>query len=211
MPPKARPLTPSAIERMITSRINEALTADRVGRVMKLGLADSVQGAVELRRWFEKTEMVFGISECAEGKKVKFAAAILQGIALTWWNSKVATMGLEVVNQIPWNEMKQLMTVEFCPSEERFNELALMCPRVVDLKSVKIDAYIRRLSENIKGEVTSSKPANLSEAVCMAHKLMEQKLQAKKERVIKGKKRKWKNFQSGNSSRGNYKDNSCHQ
>ncbi|GJW44821.1 putative reverse transcriptase domain-containing protein [Tanacetum coccineum] len=46
-------------------------------------------------RVFEKTKSVFGISECAEGKKVKFAVAILQGPALTWWNSKIATMGLE--------------------------------------------------------------------------------------------------------------------
>ncbi|GJY58977.1 hypothetical protein Tco_0458869 [Tanacetum coccineum] len=29
------------------------------------------EGAVELSRWFEKTEMVFGISECAEARKVK--------------------------------------------------------------------------------------------------------------------------------------------
>nr|GEY80686.1 hypothetical protein [Tanacetum cinerariifolium] len=28
--------------------------------------------AVELQRWFEKTESVFGISECVKGKKVKF-------------------------------------------------------------------------------------------------------------------------------------------
>ncbi|GKE79561.1 hypothetical protein Tco_1545681, partial [Tanacetum coccineum] len=56
------------------------------------------EGAVELRRWFEKTKSVFGISECAEGKQVKFAAATLQGPALTWWNSMVATMGLETVN-----------------------------------------------------------------------------------------------------------------
>ncbi|GJZ45823.1 hypothetical protein Tco_0593419, partial [Tanacetum coccineum] len=27
------------------------------------------EGAVELSRWFEKTEMVFGISECAEVRK----------------------------------------------------------------------------------------------------------------------------------------------
>ncbi|GKC13889.1 putative reverse transcriptase domain-containing protein, partial [Tanacetum coccineum] len=190
--------------------------------------------AVELRRWFKKTEMVFGISECAEGKKVKFAAAPLQGPALTWWNTKVATMGLEVVNQIPWTEMKQMMTAEFCPAEEvqrmehelwnlkvkeyniaaytqRFNELALMCLRMVEPKNVKIDAYIRGLSENIKGEVTSSKPTNLSEAMHTAHKLMEQKLQAKKERDIEGNKRKWEKFQSRNSSRGNYKDNSHHQ
>ncbi|GKA61552.1 hypothetical protein Tco_0760959 [Tanacetum coccineum] len=59
------------------------------------------EGAIKLRRWFEKTKSVFEISKCAEGKKVKFAAATLQGPALTWWNSKVATMGLETVNRMP--------------------------------------------------------------------------------------------------------------
>ncbi|GJY39897.1 putative reverse transcriptase domain-containing protein [Tanacetum coccineum] len=78
----------------------------------------STEGAVELRRWFEKTESVFGINKCAEDKKVKFAAATLQGPALTWWNSKVATMGLETMNRMPWTEMKQLMTAEFCPVKE---------------------------------------------------------------------------------------------
>ncbi|GKC30190.1 putative reverse transcriptase domain-containing protein [Tanacetum coccineum] len=127
-------------------------------------------------------------------------------------------MGLEAVNQIPWTEMKQLMTAEFCPAEkvqrikhelwylkvkqfnivaytQRFNELALMCPRMVELENVKVDAYIRGLSENIKGEVTSLKPTNLSEAVHMAYKLMEQKLQARKEKEIERNKRKWENFQ----------------
>ncbi|GJX09492.1 putative reverse transcriptase domain-containing protein [Tanacetum coccineum] len=140
-----------------------------------------------------------------EGKKVKFNAATLQGPALTWWNSKVAIMGLDTVNQMPWTEMKQLMTAEFCPIEEiqrmehglwnmrvkeynivaytqRFNELALMCPRMVEPESVKVDAYIRGFSENIKGEVTSSRPTNLNEA---------------------------ENFQSGNNSgKSNHKDNS---
>ncbi|GJT74870.1 hypothetical protein Tco_1041595 [Tanacetum coccineum] len=66
----------------------------------------SIEGSVELRRWFEKIESVFRISECAEGKKVKFVVSILQGLALTWWNSKIATIGLETVNQMPWTEMK---------------------------------------------------------------------------------------------------------
>ncbi|GJR89849.1 putative reverse transcriptase domain-containing protein [Tanacetum coccineum] len=166
------------------------------------------EGVVELLRWFEKTKSVFGISDCAEGKKVRFAAATLQGPALTWWNSKIATMGLETVNRMPWTEMKQLMTAEFCPIEEiqrmeheLWNlkvkeygivaciELALMCPRM--------------------GEVTSSKPANLSEAVRMAHKLMDQKSQARDERILEGKNQKWESFQSGNSSsKGNHKDSS---
>ncbi|GJX33879.1 putative reverse transcriptase domain-containing protein [Tanacetum coccineum] len=190
------------------------------------------EGAVELRRWFEKTEMTFGISECAKDKKVKFVAATLRGPPLTWWNSKVTILGLDVVNQMGWTEMKKLMTAEFCPAEElqrmenelwnlkvkeynmvaytqRFNELALMCPRMVEPKSVKVDAYIRGLTDNIKGEVTSSKPTNLNEAVRMAHKLMEQKLQARNERILEGNKQKWENFQSGNSSgKSNHKDNS---
>ncbi|GJU96912.1 putative reverse transcriptase domain-containing protein [Tanacetum coccineum] len=177
-----------------------------------------VEGDVELRRWFEKTKSVFKISECAEGKKVKFAAATLEGPTLTWWKTKVATICLETVNQMPWTEMKQLMTTEFFLIEEiqsmehelwnlkikeydiiaytqRFNELALMCPRMVKQERVKVDAYIQGLTDNIKGEVTSSKPADLNEAVRMAHKLMEQKSQARNERILEGKKRKWENLE----------------
>ncbi|GJR90404.1 hypothetical protein Tco_0214415 [Tanacetum coccineum] len=104
--------------------------------------------------------------------------------ALTWWNAKVATIGLETMKQMPWTEMKQLMTAEL------FNELALMCLRMVEPKRVKVDAYIWGLTDNIKGEVTSFKPTNLNEAVRTAHKLMEQKSQARDERILEGKKQK---------------------
>ncbi|GKA73820.1 hypothetical protein Tco_0780122, partial [Tanacetum coccineum] len=82
---------------------------------------------------------------------------------------------------------------------------------MVKPKNMKIGAYIIGLSKNIKGKVTSSRPANQSEVARMAHKLMEQKIQAKHEQAMEGNKRKWENFQSGNSSRGNYKDNFRHQ
>ncbi|GJU16157.1 putative reverse transcriptase domain-containing protein [Tanacetum coccineum] len=67
---------------------------------------------------------------------------------------------------------------------QRFNELALMCPRMVEPKGVKVNTYIRGLTDNIKGEVTSSKPADLNEAVHMAHKLIEQKPQARDARIL---------------------------
>nr|GEY42490.1 hypothetical protein [Tanacetum cinerariifolium] len=95
--------------------------------------------------------------------------------------------GLDVANQMGWTEMKKSMTTEFCPAKElrrmenelwnlkveynmvaytqRFNELALMYPRMVKPESVKVDSYIQGLSDNIKGEVTSSKPTNLNEVV----------------------------------------------
>ncbi|GJY91106.1 putative reverse transcriptase domain-containing protein [Tanacetum coccineum] len=140
-----------------------------------------VKGAVELRRWFEKTKSVFEISECTEGKKVKFVAATLKGPTLTWWKTKVATMGLENVNQMPWTEMKQLMTAEFCPIEEiqrmehelwnlkvkeydivaytqRFNELALMCPRMIEPKRVKVGHKARYCKEKSVATGANAQP-----------------------------------------------------
>ncbi|GKC15430.1 putative reverse transcriptase domain-containing protein [Tanacetum coccineum] len=214
MAPKA--MNQAAIERLITERVNAAVEA-------------------EPERWFEKTEMVFGISECAEARKVKFAAATLQGRALTWWNSQVATMGLEAANQIGWTEMRRLMTEEFCPIEEiqrmehelwnlkvkefditaytkRFHELVQLCPEMVPSERKKIEAYIRGLTDNIKGTVIGSKPTSLNEAVRMAHALMEQKAQARIERIAEGNKRKWESSQGGNNgnNRNNNRDNTRH-
>ncbi|GJT00091.1 hypothetical protein Tco_0821260 [Tanacetum coccineum] len=48
---------------------------------------DRTEGAVGLCHWFKKMESTFEISECAKGRKVKFATTTLHGQALTWWNS----------------------------------------------------------------------------------------------------------------------------
>ncbi|GJX83842.1 putative reverse transcriptase domain-containing protein [Tanacetum coccineum] len=186
MPPKSAPMTQASIRRMIKENVDAVIVVkrarhanvgtdargsgpargqDAVPAVCECNFAGfmkchptafrGTEGAVELLRWFKKIDSVFRISDCAEGKKVRFAAVTLQGPDLTW-----------------------------------FNELALMCLRMVEPKRVKVDAYIRGLTDNIKGEVTSSKPANLNEAVRMAHKLMDHKLQARDERILEGKKRK---------------------
>nr|GFC04438.1 putative reverse transcriptase domain-containing protein [Tanacetum cinerariifolium] len=85
-----------------------------------------------------------------------------------------------------WNlKVKEYNIVAYT---QRFNELALMCPRMAEPKRVKVDAYVRGLTDNIKAEVTSFRPDNLNEAVRMAHKLMEQKSQARDERILEGKK-----------------------
>ncbi|GJW56673.1 putative reverse transcriptase domain-containing protein [Tanacetum coccineum] len=74
---------------------------------------------------------------------------------------------------------------------QRFNELALLCPHVVPNEKKKVELYIKGLPTIIKGETTSSSPAVLNEAVRMAHTIMEQKIQAKAERVVESNKRKW--------------------
>nr|GEW39659.1 putative reverse transcriptase domain-containing protein [Tanacetum cinerariifolium] len=120
------------------------------------------EGAIELCRWFEKTEMVFEISECAEGKKVKE------------FNMPAYT--------------------------QRFHELALLFPEMVPSERKKVEAYIRGLTDNIKGTVIGSKPASLNEAMRMSYALMEQKAQARTERIAEGNKRKQESSQGGNNS-----------
>nr|GEY21341.1 putative reverse transcriptase domain-containing protein [Tanacetum cinerariifolium] len=141
MPPKA--MSQAAIERLITERVNATLEAKRAG-------------AIELCRWFETSEMVFSISDCAEKNKESLG------------------------------DMKKMMLEEFCPDEEvqrmedelrslklrdtniaaytqRFHELVLLCPEAVLTEKKKVEAYIKGLLENIKGETTSSRPVNMNE------------------------------------------------
>nr|GEY25670.1 hypothetical protein [Tanacetum cinerariifolium] len=168
------PLTQDTMNCMIQESVEAAIRAERE-RVQNEANRAEGPNVAPIARWIEKTEMVFTMSKCTEANKVVFAAATFQDRALPWWNSQVATLGIEVVTRKMWAEMKVMMTKEFCPPEE-----------------------IQRM----EGEVISSEPATLNKAVRMAHTLMEQKVKAILEREADYKKRKWENFQGGSSSGG---------
>nr|GEW13399.1 putative reverse transcriptase domain, ribonuclease H-like domain, aspartic peptidase domain protein [Tanacetum cinerariifolium] len=89
--------------------------------------------------------------DCKERDKVKFATATLQGRALTWWNGRIASMGIDATNGTPWTELKG---TDIDGYTNRFHELALLCPRMVEPEQVKVGHYIRGLSKNIRGDVT---------------------------------------------------------
>ncbi|GKD32506.1 putative reverse transcriptase domain-containing protein, partial [Tanacetum coccineum] len=135
-------------------------------------------------------------------------------------------MGRAIANSKSWTEIKAMMKEELCPPEEiqriehelwnlkvkdynitayttRFNELILLCPKMVPTKKKKVEAYIQGLSDNIQGEVTSSSPTTLTRTIRMAHKLMEQKRKSKMDRDAEVKKRKWESFQPEGNSGGN--------
>ncbi|GJW10963.1 putative reverse transcriptase domain-containing protein [Tanacetum coccineum] len=96
----------------------------------------------------------------AERNKVKFAVAILQGRALTWWNSQVATLGLEVANAKSWNILKIMIeSKNFVARREQSNEVKWLTKA-----KKKVEAYLGGLPENIKGETTSFRHVVLNEA-----------------------------------------------
>ncbi|GJZ89290.1 putative reverse transcriptase domain-containing protein [Tanacetum coccineum] len=61
---------------------------------------------------------------------------------------------------------------------------------MVEPEQVKVEQYIRGLSKNIRGDVTSSRPTGIDEAVCMAYQLRGQIIQDKTDEVSEGEKRK---------------------
>ncbi|GKB64128.1 putative reverse transcriptase domain-containing protein [Tanacetum coccineum] len=140
------------------------------------------EGVVGLKRWFEKMEQVFEICKCVEDDKVKFDVCTFEGRALTWWNGNVQTLGLANANQILWSNVKAMMTTEYCPvTKIQRIEQELW---TLTLKGDDIEAYNNRFYElGVKGNVTSSKPATLHDAINMARELIEQGVQARALRI----------------------------
>nr|GFA07125.1 hypothetical protein [Tanacetum cinerariifolium] len=181
---------------------------------------NGTEGAVGLCQWFERLESMFQISECKGKDRVKFDMATLRGRALTWWNGRTKAMGIEAANNTPWNEIRKWMTEEFCPRSviqrieqelynlrmkgmdidgytNRFHELALLCPRMVEPEAVKVEQYIRGLAKSIRGDVTSSQPATINDAVRLAYQLAGQLIQDKADEATEGEKRKGKGDRGG--------------
>nr|GFA95120.1 hypothetical protein [Tanacetum cinerariifolium] len=119
-------------------------------------LSTTNEGAVGMTRWFEKLEMVFGISECSKRNKVKFAAATIQGRALTWLTTTefFPREEIQMMEQELWG--LKVKDYDISAYTTRFHELALLCLTMVESEYKKIMAYIHGLSEDIKGTPTTS-------------------------------------------------------
>ncbi|GJZ55951.1 reverse transcriptase domain-containing protein [Tanacetum coccineum] len=136
-----------------------------------------LEGAVGLISWFERTKSVFSRSNCTEDCKVKFAT--------------------EEAYKITWVEFKKLLIKKYCPKTEvqkmedkfyhltvkgndlktyvrRFQELATLCPTMVPDSEKMMEVFIRELPRSIEGNVTTSKPQTLEEAISIAQRLMDQ-------------------------------------
>nr|GEX49269.1 reverse transcriptase domain-containing protein [Tanacetum cinerariifolium] len=191
--------------------------------------------AVGLIRWFERTELVFSRSKCAEEDRVTFATGIMTNDALSWWNAYAQPIGIEQAKKIAWTELKRLITNKYCPRTEikkmedefynlavkendlktyirRFQELALLCPNMVP-NSKKL---IEGLPRIIEGNVTASKPQTLEEVITITQRLMEQVIKHKSAQEADDHKRKFEdrrnttgnnNNHSNNHNNNNFQDN----
>nr|GEY51388.1 hypothetical protein [Tanacetum cinerariifolium] len=163
------------------------------------------EGVIGLTQWIEKMEFVFNISGCTIVNQVKFVTCTLLDAALTWWNGQIRTLGL-MAYAMTWEVLKKKMTDKYCSQRElkkleiklwnlkvkgndiptytdRFQELTLMCTKLVANESEKIDKYISGLPDSIYQNVKSSKPRTLDETIELTNDLMDQKLRTYAERA----------------------------
>nr|GEZ14915.1 hypothetical protein [Tanacetum cinerariifolium] len=123
----------------------------------------------------------------------------LSGVALTWWNSHVKIVTLEVAQALPWKTLKKMMTNKYCPQGEikkletemwelktkgtdvigysrHFQELALMCDRMFPEESDRIEKYIGGLPDMIYDSVKAARPKTMQEAIEFATELMDKRI-----------------------------------
>ncbi|GJT96916.1 hypothetical protein Tco_1092434 [Tanacetum coccineum] len=85
------------------------------------------EGVVGLTRWFEKLESQFGISNVAEGDRVKFASSTLLDGALTWWNMYVRSVTLDTAHATHWSDFKAMFIRKYCPSSSPCSSSSSPC------------------------------------------------------------------------------------
>nr|GEV44057.1 reverse transcriptase domain-containing protein [Tanacetum cinerariifolium] len=170
------------------------------------------KGVAGLSRWFEKMESVFHISSCGSENQVKFATYTLLDATLTWWNGHLRTLGHDAAYVMTWETLKKKMMDKYCPRGEikklaiklwnlkvkgndvgsytqRFQELALICTKFIFDEKEEVDKFIGGLPDNIHGNVMSTRPKTLDEAIELANDLMDQKLHTYAERQTKSKRK----------------------
>nr|GEV54392.1 reverse transcriptase domain-containing protein [Tanacetum cinerariifolium] len=128
------------------------------------------EGVIGLTCWFKKMETVFHISNCPQKYQVKYAICRLLDNALTWWNTHKRTIRIDVAYAITWTEFMKLIT------EVRFQELVLLCTRMVSDEEDKVKRFIGGLPDNIHGNVITAEPTRLQDAIRITNNLMDQKL-----------------------------------
>ncbi|GKA10816.1 hypothetical protein Tco_0690249, partial [Tanacetum coccineum] len=126
MPPK--PMSEARMREIIrdqvTTSMNEFMANMNHGArcvMVRLVLEHGGAGDVVCRSGGDGAVVLEPVIGCIESMvapdqwKLKSLGPTLQGRALTWWNGRTASMGIDAANGTPWAEVRKWMTEEFCP------------------------------------------------------------------------------------------------
>ncbi|GKC39519.1 putative reverse transcriptase domain-containing protein [Tanacetum coccineum] len=155
------------------------------------------EGVVGLIRWSEKMETMFHISNYPERYQ--------------------RTIGTDAAYALSWRELLKQMTEVYCSRNEiqmmetelwnlsvknndmatytqRFQELTMMCTKMVPEEEDRVEKFIGGLPNNIQGNVIAAEPRRLQDAVRIANHLLDKKLKGYAVRNAKNKRRLDNNY-----------------
>ncbi|GJZ51166.1 putative reverse transcriptase domain-containing protein [Tanacetum coccineum] len=87
----------------------------------------------------------------------------------------------------------------------RFQELTMMCTKMVPEEEDQVEKFIGGLPDNIQGNVIAIEPAKLQDAVRMANNLMDQKLKGYAVKNVENKRRLEVNQRDNRGQQGHYR------
>ncbi|GKA60675.1 putative reverse transcriptase domain-containing protein [Tanacetum coccineum] len=203
-------MTPAAIEEMINQRVDAVLEARRVNRDLGLWNRNDNGGGDG-----DGIDTGNGNNEGDNGDILKEH----KECALTWWNSHKRTIKTDAAYALSWRELLKLMTEVYCPRNEiqkmetelwnlsvknndmatytqRFQELTMMCTKMVPEEEDRVEKFIGGLPDNIQGNVIAAEPTRLQDAVRIANNLMDQKLKGYAVRNAENKRRLNNNYRN---------------
>ncbi|GJT94350.1 putative reverse transcriptase domain-containing protein [Tanacetum coccineum] len=124
------------------------------------------EGVVKLTQWFERMETVFRISNCTVENQIKFSTCTLLGVALTWWNSHVRTVGHDVAYAMIWTDLKKKMTNKYCPRSEikKLNQAEELMDKKISTLAERQAENKRKLDNNNQAQQQSLNRQNVAQA-----------------------------------------------
>ncbi|GKF41064.1 reverse transcriptase domain-containing protein, partial [Tanacetum coccineum] len=208
-------ITPAAIEEIINQSVDVALEARRVNRDLELGNGndngrrngtgngnngggngDGTEGVVVLIRWSEKMETVFHISNCPERYQVKELLKLMTEVYCP--RNEIPKMETEL-----WN--LSVKNNDIATYTQRFQELTMMCTKMIPEEEDRVEKFIGGLADNIQGNVIAAEPTRLQDAVRIANNLMDQKLKGYAMRNAENKRRLNNNYGNNHGQQPSHK------
>ncbi|GJX57007.1 putative reverse transcriptase domain-containing protein, partial [Tanacetum coccineum] len=180
IPVKRRGLTAAAIG-LVNQRVADALAAQEANQNNENGGGNGNMNEAGNRN--EENGDIGGVVPVARAYTyIDFLNCQPRNFSGTEGNSHVQTIGIDEAYEMSWEDLMKLM----------IKELSLLCLTMVPREEDTIERYIWGFLDKIQGNVTSSKPTKLQDAIKIENELMDQKVCAYAAKNAKNK-RKWEN------------------
>ncbi|GJY96970.1 reverse transcriptase domain-containing protein [Tanacetum coccineum] len=165
-------MTFTAIEEMINQRVDAALEARRVNQDLKLENGNGNGNGNGTRNGNNRGAMLLKLMT-----EVYYPRNEIQKMETKLSNLSVKNNDMATYTQ-------------------RFQELTMMCTKMVPEEEDRVKKFIRGLPDNIQGNVIAAEPTRLQDVVRIANNLMDQKLKGYPVRDAENKRRLNNNYRN---------------